>query len=163
MIQEEQPKLIDQCISKLGKERRERILEIKSLIENHGVYNFNRTELANKMKVSRMTVNRDTQYVLDHIKIIDSEEIMFEGNRAFKKIIQKSWEKMEKSKQERNQQEWAKVLIKAIAAQTKFLEAYGIKPKIADPIIFEERSVSAQIVDAALREIEVIESEEESA
>lgn len=105
----------------------ERRKEIKHLIEEIGIWNINKTDLAKRFNVSRDTIYKDFHKVIDDMETEDLKEIKVNFSAIFKKITKEA-HKLVVTGTPKQKLNASKILIEAIEKYTKFLEAYGIKP-----------------------------------
>lgn len=112
-------------------ERRE---EIKRIIETLGIWNINKTQLANRYSVSRQTIIKDFKQLLKGVPKEDLEEIKFNLKIAHQKSISEA-QKILATSPDNIEKIRAAMAISYVGEKfTKMLENYGLKDKIADKI-----------------------------
>lgn len=101
---------------------------IKKLAEELGIYNINRTELSEKMGISRRMLYDDFAAIIKGG--LDKNELMhskLRTNNALLKVMKDMQGILIRSKSDADRTRAAKVLIEATEAHTNFLERFGIK------------------------------------
>ena len=111
-------------------ERRE---EIKTLIENIGLWNINISQLSRKYDVSRNTIYKDLKAITKHIPKEELEHIDFALHKAFRKSISEAQAILIKKESTTQDKLRAMQVIATLSnSYTDMLERFGLKEKIPD-------------------------------
>lgn len=101
--------------------------EIKNRIEDLGLWNLHKTDLAKEFKVSRDAIYRDIKSIVTGTPEKELNEIRFELSGAFKKAIKEARHILNSTPEEEIVLKAAKTVADLCDKYTKMLEAYGIK------------------------------------
>lgn len=112
----------------------ERRKEIKNLIENIGLWNISKTELAKKYEVSRQTIYTDIERIIENMPNEEINEVMLELSSAYKKGIKEARKILLTSNKPKEKLKAIEVINHSAKGFTEMLEAYGLKQKVPDRI-----------------------------
>ena len=117
-------------------ERRE---QLKKLIEAIGWWNINITKLAKEWRVDRNTLYKDVRELMKGVPKEELEEIQFNLGKAYKKAISETWIILGSADTPPEIKLKAAMNMASISEKfTGFLEAFGIKEKVAERIEYED-------------------------
>lgn len=112
-------------------DRRELIIH---KIQQQGLWNINKTKLAQELHVNRATITQDFKAIFTLLDKEDLAETRISLKTAYKKIVQELHRAMDESPDAYKKVKIAEVLANAMEKYTNMLEAWAIKQKVPDRV-----------------------------
>ena len=121
-----------------AKERRDIIADI---VKSHGVWNVNKSLLAERFGVSRQTIYKDLSKILDEFDAVDVNAVSFQLSRYFQVAIDKSLRLMD-SDEDVVQVKGIRCFNETANNFTKFLESFGYKQVVSQHLNVANKELS---------------------
>lgn len=120
-------------------QRREYIIQ---LIRAYGIWNLNKSALAERFQVKRDTIYNDIERILPHISVIDADETTFEMNRALQLSTKHHFQVMNDPKASRaDKAKSSEILLKCMDQADRFMQNHDLiqQPKpISTDVTFSD-------------------------
>lgn len=111
--------------------------EIKLIIEQLGLWNIQKKQLAERYGVSRQAIHNDINQIIKHAPVGEIKEIAFELSNAYKKALNESRKILHSSDDPKMKLMAADTISRIGKEFTSMLESYGLKEKIAERLDVE--------------------------
>lgn len=127
--------------------RRDSYQKLKGLIESVGAWNVNTFALAKEWEIPKSTLHRWKDKIVEEIGPVDFTKCRTEIEKGFVSNIKYCQKLIKTAKNERDRIGAVKAYNDSIKTFTEYQEAYGLKPKVPDPI-----DLKGQVKELSLKE-----------
>ena len=130
------------------KEHRKKCREkLQGLIESIGEWNINCLALAKEWRLAERTINNWKHKIVEKIGPVDFTKCRSEIEKGFVSNIKYCQKLIKTAKNERNRISAVNAYNSSIKTFVEYQEAYGVKPKVPDPI-----DIRGQVKELSLKE-----------
>lgn len=145
----------DKLVKPTDLARIDRREKIKRVIEEYGLWNINKTSLAKQFNVNINTIYNDIRLLVEQLQKDSIQETGFNLRMMYRNIDKRLQKALAEEKNPLKQARIADVLSNSAERETRVLEAFGFKEKVAEKV--ESKNVTLGInVSADIQRFEAL-------